>query len=536
MGTTLGNLHIYNTDPEFIKTLINGDYPIMRMSDEWTSVLDVGLETVDTEAKKLSKSIDAAVFSFMYFDDDLISLKLFREGKKVAHYETYYERAPYVKSCREFLAAAWLEASLEGRLMKIFKCEDLGRKVEMLEELFGVAFYINSEFTKEDREKYRRTRGDAHFLKYEEEQKKINKIKNKTKTVLTQEMDALLWPCFNEEATNSNYFLLLNAVEEYPNDGCLAELVEDTLQRILQGVNISSDNFVMLYYNSEEFLIVHNLITHRTCIRISNDSKVLGEVTLSEKVFIATVLDNGDILCIREMEPMHLDKVMGVICYDKDWVLKWKVDTGFLYPYINPVQQGANIFFGTYMGKDMKSELYKLSMDGNVIIKKEFSKISIENKMATLGGYIFCKARDFSEGSYSCTYMKLDESFELIDRIVFPKDISICGDGAYDNKTFRAYFHTLNNSIVSIDLKNMEYTTKKIGFEFYPHIVDDEGNIYGYIGDSMLGIFDIDLNPISRHRLKGWLVRICQTETGIHAITKTVECPYIVRVYRIDPA
>jgi hypothetical protein len=342
----MGNLHIYNADSETIKSLINGDYPVARISDEWTSVLDVGLEAADAEAKKLSKSLDATVFSFMYFDDDLISLKLFREGKKIAHYEIYYERKPYIKNCGEFLAAARLEASLEGKLRKIFKCEDLGRKVEMLEEFFGVAFYINSEFVKEGREKYRRKRGDTHFLKYEEEQKKIYKIKNKTKAVLTQEIDAILWPFFNEEATNSNYFLLSNTVEEYTNEGRLAELVEDTLQRILQRVNLLSDNFVKLYYNSEEFLIVHNLITHMTCIRISNDGKVLGEVTLSEKVFIATVLDNGDILCIRAMEPMHPDKVMGVICYDKDGVLKWKVDTGFLYPYIIPVQQGTNIFLG----------------------------------------------------------------------------------------------------------------------------------------------------------------------------------------------
>ncbi len=543
MGTTLANLHVYNVHPESVKPFVNKNFNVLELSEGWTSILGISLEDADKEAGKLSKNIGAAVLSFMYFDDDLMSLKLFKNGKRTAHYEMFYEREPYLKGCREFLAAAGFDSAMETRLRKILRCEDLGRKVEMLEEFFGISLYIDPVLLKEEPGKFQRTRGDSAYRSFDEERRRLNKIKNKTKAVLTQEIEAKLSFLFTDMG-QQRYFVLSMDNSKNLNNGHLFELAEDELKPVAEKLILPGDQLIRFYKYNNEFLFIIEYCGERqsTLISFTENGTILGEARLPEEYFLNIFLDNGDMICTRYLEPRVQSQATKMIGLDKNGNTKWSFDT--IYPDINPVQNNAHIYFGfTCRKDDLGTMLYKLSQDGNVVLKKEHKRIIFDYKITFIDEYFYCYGYDNVEGSYYKAFFKVNEDLEIVDRLIFPEDISPV-TGIFNEKTLTACYHTLEDSIIIIDLATMEYKEKKLEFEFFPYISDDNGNIYGTAGKSTLIVLDQDLNLISRHRLKGSIERICKTKTGIHTVTATgnrtlseipePEC--VTRVYRIDPS
>ncbi len=186
MGTTLSNLHIYDVEPERVKPLLTGGYTVLGISKGWTSVFSPAFREkgADTLAKKVSKQTGAPVLSFYYFDDDLLALTLFQAGKWSAGYCMQASGAPYLYRCGRFISELGFDPAREGDLRKIFRCSEAGQMVELLEEFFGVALYVDLNFFEEGTDNFIRQRGDEAYRIYSQQMKKADRIKNCTKMTL----------------------------------------------------------------------------------------------------------------------------------------------------------------------------------------------------------------------------------------------------------------------------------------------------------------------------------------------------------------
>ncbi|MFZ5973995.1 MAG: hypothetical protein ACOYU3_01120, partial [Bacillota bacterium] len=238
MGTSLGNLHVYKGNPDEVKKLLHqGEYMVDEISKEWTSVFCREFRDGATEkvAKKLSKTLVEPILSFQYFDDDFIYLVLFKQGKIIAQYWMGDSGEPYFKNCRSFISELGFDASWEKRLRNIFKCNDLGRKVDMLEEFLGVALYLDIDFLLDGTSSFEHHRDDVLYREYDEQLQKLKRIKNKTKAVMVQEFNGKMARFY------ARPFLLAEQSDDgvYNHDKCIMyDIKDDKLQPMFEKIRI----------------------------------------------------------------------------------------------------------------------------------------------------------------------------------------------------------------------------------------------------------------------------------------------------------
>lgn len=299
MGTTLATIHAYKQKLQAVQDILPSAC-VRQISEDWTSVLDIEPGDSEKLARKLSKALEAPAMAFNCFDDDLISLKLYSQGKLSAQYIMNEGYEPYLKHCDQFVSVLGWDNKLISRLRKIFKCDDLSRKIDMLEEFFGVAFYVHSEFISEGAQAYVKQRGDSLYKAYEIEQKKINRIKNQTTVVLTQEINAKGMPVMNRR----DYFLLAGRKgDTYDGSECgVYKLDKDQLLPVMGNLRIPHP-YICLYpfksgyniYNPSEKL--PHTKHQKVCLQVSLNGTVFDEIALPDNVSqISVSLEDGSLL------------------------------------------------------------------------------------------------------------------------------------------------------------------------------------------------------------------------------------------------
>ena len=141
--------------------------------------------------------------------------------------------------------------------------------------------------------------------------------------------------------------------------------------------------------------------------------------------------------------------------------------------------------------------------------------------------------------------MVLDDSLNIIENLTLP-GLYISSKGLIDVKQSKIYFNELDDRLVSVDLNTMNYQVVKPPFWISLESVDKTGLIYGVKvtpAMSTLCVLDSEMNLISKHSLKGGILSVQESETGMHAIACSgnigewgfIEDDSFVRVYRIDP-
>lgn len=99
MGTTLGSMHFYKTDIDKISNIFNDGTFVGSISENWITVLDDSFYQGDAYdiAKNVSKQVDFPVLLFQCYDDDIIILKLYKNGYQKAAYLMSYDSSPEIK-------------------------------------------------------------------------------------------------------------------------------------------------------------------------------------------------------------------------------------------------------------------------------------------------------------------------------------------------------------------------------------------------------------------------------------------------------
>ncbi|MCL2672750.1 MAG: hypothetical protein FWF10_12100 [Clostridiales bacterium] len=167
MGMTFGIFHVYKGHIDQVNAAFEGKHIVVQASAEWITVADEfeGDESIKA-ARSLSKQIPKPVLHFFYFDDDIISMELFQNGKTMAACGMDYSGQMQMRKIGMFVSLLDLEASQEKRLRTILHCENLDLKVALLEELFGVTLYIDVEQLREEGISCAKGRDDKKYLEY----------------------------------------------------------------------------------------------------------------------------------------------------------------------------------------------------------------------------------------------------------------------------------------------------------------------------------------------------------------------------------
>lgn len=135
MGTTFANLQIKDTYEEIIKMAFP-ESAVLPFSNGWKAVVsaDFDLDKIQNTAKNFSKTQACMVLSVEVFDDDILLLNLFQNGRKKAAYvsDSLYGYEKTTEHLDAFASAFGLSRAETGYLKTALQCGDLYKKSSFL--------------------------------------------------------------------------------------------------------------------------------------------------------------------------------------------------------------------------------------------------------------------------------------------------------------------------------------------------------------------------------------------------------------------
>ncbi|MBE6946502.1 MAG: hypothetical protein E7459_10535 [Ruminococcaceae bacterium] len=220
MGTSLSSIHIFGD-----RSPVGCGSSFRSYSPNWLTFVDdlseKGPDHADLVARNISKQIDAPVLLFGVFDSEMIWFTFFRNGKMASRYTD--EQFISNKRLYDIPAMVGYEEGYKKRLSTILTCADTERKIDMLEEFFGVCLRYFPELS-EGAEMLHVQRGDVLYKAYWEEEKKLTgKVAPMALSLLAEYPGKLFTDYFGGfKTTKDHYFLYGYAAEgSTPNSKAL---------------------------------------------------------------------------------------------------------------------------------------------------------------------------------------------------------------------------------------------------------------------------------------------------------------------------
>jgi hypothetical protein len=187
MGTKFANIHIYSNDIERIKESLTlwyrneqqkrnklfgnmnilpemkqlfddslGSCYIGSLKKGWHTILytNFGWESVNNNALVISQFLDVPILSIGYFDDDVFTLGVIRDGKVFTEHISgnsleVYDLEDLAGNAKIIVEETGLNISVDT-LEDILKLNDLEEKVVALEEVFGLPLWINADWIEDE--------------------------------------------------------------------------------------------------------------------------------------------------------------------------------------------------------------------------------------------------------------------------------------------------------------------------------------------------------------------------------------------------
>ncbi|WP_088228807.1 hypothetical protein [Desulfosporosinus sp. FKB] len=372
MGTKFANIQVLDLPICDVENLLPGCIA-KKLSANWTTILheEFQIGMIEQVGKVLSKKIEKTILTVGYFDDDVIALHIFRNGKCVTcHISEYaYGYKKKIGNPSKFVSELELPDSDTERLKGIFKCEDLAKKVELLERLLAAPLWIDKEALIEyGDENFKRERDTVFIDEYIWEQKELNKkIKSQTKVRLLIEFEGLLASSSQSgkflvhlPSADGKYYSHLQHIYNTTPEGFLSTLYkEDIIKFNLFDEILSNNSYIVVYNNSS--------ISYSTNERGIEETKRMpakmsfldynGNL-ITETIFPIEVskplllFSDGTVLCLRTLRK-GLNQ--GLVAYRPDGNKRWELEVGYLHIY--PQLYNNNVFL--HYKKDDKSEILK---------------------------------------------------------------------------------------------------------------------------------------------------------------------------------
>jgi len=191
MGTTFSSIHVFTSEAITYVPL-----KFASFSDGWQSCvtdLDHGDIYAYKEAKLLSKKYSYPVLYFFIYDSESVNFEFFLDGKSVARYSD-----GVLAKTKNLYAVSSILNYGEGykkRLSNIVAITDADKKVELLEEYFGVCLLPFPELLSEPY-MLERERSEDLYNAYKKKEKALAKnMRSVSAKLIYEKTGKLFWNC-----------------------------------------------------------------------------------------------------------------------------------------------------------------------------------------------------------------------------------------------------------------------------------------------------------------------------------------------------
>ncbi|MCL2671651.1 MAG: hypothetical protein FWF10_06415, partial [Clostridiales bacterium] len=378
--------------------------------------------------------------------------------------------------------------------------------------------------------------------RYLAEQKKL-KIKNKTRAVLLQEIETKMnFPdtrnrsvfCFNQRNESGIYAHHWGGELFVRADGELTPLftkevrfyswlesfiIMDTDRKIAIDFGARYIGPMSATMTIKRFVTIdgkrYDINSH--VVRLNSAGDLIGEFNIPEGYYI---IQNGiageDIFCRT-----HNNEGANAIMRLRSGKVIWEKTVLTCYFYIEPILHQGYIYFSDR--REDGGTLCKMDLDGNIVASLHLDCIRDESKLFFGEDSIYYMGDVIREDRVYSKLVKLDFNLNYVLHKNLPEDLYFCSIDTLDETRGMLYcISYIARKTLIINTDTFEYIDKKQSFAVYglrPAGEKGEYLLFCYL--STLYVMDLDMNLISKHKLKGHIWRIETEGNRIFVITGT---------------
>ncbi|MEK4512072.1 hypothetical protein [Paenibacillus sp. FSL K6-2524] len=495
MGTTFTNLQVREHSIDEIEKVIP-HCTARNLSNGWTTIVSERFQVGDISkvGRKLSTAINKSVLSIEYFDEDVLRMTIYRDGKAVTSHvnPNGYNVPPKMGSPKVFLEELGFDLNESKYFKEVLKCEDLGKKIELLQHFLGVALWIDDRMLIDGAESEFHYERNIDLVKeYISELRKKNDIKNQTKANIIMEFEGALIT-----GLGNNKFLI--GIPPYLNHSYEKELMYTFLPNGILDPIMDLTSFQ--YERGTNFLTATNeYITFYCPLRrkyyvFDYHGNMISETSMSTTVTNPIYTFNDGAFLTGNAEAKK------IVWYGPELEMKRE------FPYYTYFFVFGQSIYLYRIDESKYIELKKLNFSGQIEaeINLEFDPTwYIGNFRCLIGSegriYFFCNL--FAHGKSFTRIMCFTEKLEKI------KEIDLDGDARplIDNTNHKIFLHVFDKELIVIDALSLQIISRRDWDDYELDImtVDSLGRLLVLVGNSRIYLLDTQLNMISHHRLKG---------------------------------
>lgn len=506
MGSKFCNLNVFGGDLAAVEARCPG-FAVRAVSPGWITAAGDD-ETDWGEIRKLAKRLsrEDTVLYTEYFDDDYVDFSVYRDGRRAArHVPAAYEGFPRIAG----KPRAWAELfglSPEGEktLRTAFQETSPERSLRLLECVLGCPLWVDGEFLPDAQPP------EPDYLRdYLARKAAEKKIRNATKLTLLDEQVgdfdyAQNYPLHRQEDGGQKSFWIVR-------DGKWERLFAASLPGKIENVFEGDGVFLVLLY--------------QLC-RDEQGKLLRGSDKSKNWAYVFS--ETGELREALEREPENIAPMCGFLdenrlfldcaCYDlRTHRWEWRLAEGLTADGRFPpcrlsggrvalrCYRGSTEYLITFLPDGSERVTQELPSDcgkGGILAYGDGLLLNLGRELVCYDAYLTERWRaQLREGAWAPDFyeMQLDETSEMLYL------------QAYDR-------------VISFDLRQHQIRAERPladgGSCFLHGVLPGVGAVM-LMGDSTLQVWDADLAPISRHRVKGAVTQLLPRDGKIDLITNT---------------
>lgn len=509
MGRKFANLQVQGLSVIEALKIMPNTY-VKQSTNGWTTIVreDFQIEQIDQEARKLSKKIDSLVISVGYYDDDILTLNLFRNGKNVASHISNNAHGYTKKEGNPSAFVKELNLPIEYKeyLKWVLKCDNPERKVDLLEKLLGLPLSLGYRWIDVLNE-IECTSDISYIKEYMENIKKSEKIKNITTIKSLGEIEGYshssneFFLLINHPNNDGSYYLDHSKLYTTQYDGLFTPFLKDN--------SVCFADHSKLFVN-ENLIAVYSHGATSVTGEIIRDSAIIFYTMYGEKItgFNFDERNGGvDLISTDGSSIFSIPIKEKIIKYNIDGNKLWELSIG--YTHVKATNYKNFILLHYSNKKNNKAEILKINYSGEVETKFELMPrggCHWRNFLFDKRGYIYYCSTVASENGNKTYLFCFNNNLQKVAELELP---GTSFDGLIDIENDLIYVHIFEKELIAIDINSFKiHIRKKYEDDIHLRCIDINGRLITQKGSNTIEILDLDFNILSRHRLKGDIISI----------------------------
>lgn len=503
MGSKFCNLNVYGADLAVVEALCPG-YSVRALTTAWITAAGEDLQwgTAQKAARRLSRSLPSPVLSTEYFDDDYVEFSLYREGKRVArHVPAEYEgfaRTP--GKSKVWAEQLGLSPEAEKNLRIVFKETNPEASLRLLACVIGCPLWVDTACMDEAA-----VPQQAYLTEYLARKNAERKLKNQTKLTLLDEV-----------LGDFGWHPLYPAVQVQHTDGMKSfwDIQDGHFRRLFQkAVPGQAEGCRAQARGEDAFLLTFMEFDTQACQETAYVFSDHGEVL--EEIY-------GGGQCLLKGAFLDRDRVFldggcwNIRTHKKEWDLGLGKTAYGIHPPCRLTDGRLAIVYDT-PESPLSSFLVSFRPDGSdpLVLKLPEYRHWTYPLACGAGLYLGCGKRII------CYNGSLEEQWN----IELEENVGQLGTPYLDAEAQMLYMSTYRR-ITAFDLRTRRITAVRENAD------GEDRYLYGILpgvgpiiltGDSSIQVWNSDLAPISRHRVKGAVRQVLHLDGSVYLLANVSE-------------